>query len=238
MKRVIFESLQAARAGKRPVALVTNLDSGRQALLDGAEITGDLTLGRVVLDRARRAVVEDRSGALDGTSLFVHVFNPPLRMIVVGAVHIAQALVPMAALAGYEVIVVDPRRAWASEARFPDVTLSTDWPDEALKALKPDRRTAVLTLTHDPKLDDPALAEALRSPAFYIGALGSSRTHAKRLARLRELGFSEDDFARIHGPVGLAIGAQSPAEIALSILAEATQVRYGAPPLVRQEAAQ
>ncbi|MFQ5774426.1 MAG: XdhC family protein [Kiloniellaceae bacterium] len=238
MKRAILKALRAARAAKRPVALVTNLESGRQGLLDGGAVTGDLTLGGPVLRQVERALAEDRSGALEGTSLFVHVFNPPLRMIVVGAVHIAQALVPMAALAGYDVIVVDPRRAWASGARFPDVKPLTDWPDEAMQALAPDRRTAVVTLTHDPKLDDPALAEALRSPAFYIGALGSTRTHAKRLARLRELGFGEDDLARVHGPIGLAIGAKSPAEIALSILAQATQVLHGAPSLVRAEAAQ
>jgi len=227
MQRLVLDALLAARAAKRPAALVTNLESGRQALLDGDTITGDLTLGSVVLDRVRQAIAEDRSGALPETSLFVQAFSPPLRMIVVGAVHIAQALVPMATLAGYDVTVVDPRRAWATDARFPAVALSTDWPDEAMTALRPDRRTAVVTLTHDPKLDDPALLVALASEAFYIGALGSKRTHAKRLDRLRAQGADEARLARIHGPAGLAIGAKSPAEIALSILAQATQARYG-----------
>ena len=238
MKRAILQALRAARADKRPVALVTNLQTGRQALLDGDEVTGELTLGGVVLSRVERALAEDRSGTIEDTSLFVQVFNPPLRMIVVGAVHIAQALVPMAALAGYDVTVVDPRRAWATDARFPDVAPVTDWPDEALEALAPDRRTAVVMLTHDPKLDDPALAVALRSPAFYVGALGSTRTHAKRLDRLRETGLEDAQLARIHGPIGLAIGAKSPAEIALAILAQATQVLHGVPPLVAARAAQ
>lgn len=235
MRRPVLDALLAARADKRPVALVTNLDNGRQALLDGDDIVGDLTLGSVVLDRVRQAIVDDRSGALPDTSLFVQVNNPPLRMVVVGAVHIAQTLVPMATLAGYDVTVVDPRQAWATDARFPDVTLSTAWPDEALTALRPDRRTAVVTLTHDPKLDDPALRVALDSDAFYIGALGSKRTHAKRLDRLRGEGIDEARLARIHGPAGLAIGAKSPAEIAVSIVAQATQVLHGvAAPMVGQ----
>ena len=238
MKRAILQALLAARADKRPVALVTNLQTGRQALLDGTEVTGELTLGGVVLSRVERALAEDRSGTIDDTSLFVQVFNPPLRMIVVGAVHIAQALVPMATLAGYDVTVVDPRQAWATDARFPDVTRMTDWPDEALQALAPDRRTAVVTLTHDPKLDDPALAVALRSPAFYVGALGSTRTHAKRLDRLREAGLDDAQLARIHGPIGLAIGAKSPSEIALAILAQATQVLRGVSALVAAPATQ
>jgi xanthine dehydrogenase accessory factor len=147
-------------------------------------------------------------------------------MAVVGAVHIAQALAPMAVLAGYDVTVIDPRRAFATDARFPMVKLSTDWPDEALGALRPDRRMAVVTLTHDPKLDDPALEVALRSEAFYIGALGSARTHGKRLARFKELGFGDDQLARIHGPIGLRLGGRSPAEIAISIMAQVTQVLH------------
>ena len=142
----------------------------------------------------------------------------------VGAVHIAQTLVPMASLTGYDVTVVDPRRAFASDARFPGVDVRTDWPDEALEALKPDARTAVVTLTHDPKLDDPALDLALRSDAFYIASLGSKRTHAGRLERLGALGHDQATLARIHGPAGLTIGAVSPAEIALSVMAEMTGV--------------
>ncbi len=177
---------------------------------------------------AREALGRDRSGRIEdgGAALFVQVFNPPARLIVVGAVHIAQPLVPMAALAGDAVTVVDPRGAFATDRRFPGVSLTDDWPDQALAALAPDRRTAVVTLTHDPKLDDPALMAALRSEAFYIGALGSRRTHAARLERLREAGFDDTELARIHGPVGLSIGARSPAEIAVSILAQITEVAH------------
>jgi xanthine dehydrogenase accessory factor len=153
-------------------------------------------------------------------SFFLHVHTPPLRLIVVGAVHIAQALVPFAVGTGYAVTVVDPRRSFATDARFPDVAVRTDWPDEALDELRPDTRTAIVTLTHDPKLDDPALDRALRSPAFYIGALGSRKTHAARLSRLRALGHDDAALARIHGPVGLNLGAVSAPEIALSIIAQ------------------
>jgi xanthine dehydrogenase accessory factor len=159
---------------------------------------------------------------------FLHAYNPPMRLIVVGAVHISQALVPMAAQMGLSVVVVDPRRSFATEERFPNVTIMTDWTDEAIEALAPDVRTAVVTLTHDPKLDDPALDIALKSPAFYIGALGSRRTHARRLDRLRELGHSEETLARIKGPVGLDIGAVTAPEIALSILAEFVAARRNA----------
>jgi xanthine dehydrogenase accessory factor len=159
---------------------------------------------------------------------FIHPHNPPLRIIVVGAVHIAQAMAPMAAPLGFSMVVVDPRRAFASEERLPGVTLSTDWPDEAMEALAPDARTAVVTLTHDPKLDDPALDAALKSEAFYIGALGSRRTHAKRVARLTELGHGAEAMGRIHAPVGLNIEAITAPEIALSIMAEIVAARRGA----------
>ena len=170
----------------------------------------------------------DRSGFEDDDETFVTIHNPPLRLVVVGAVHIAQALVPLARIAGYDPIIVDPRAAFASPARFPGETLMHDWPDEALNALRLDARTAVVLLSHDPKLDDPALHAALQSDAFYIGALGSKRTHANRLDRLANAGFSADQKARIHGPVGLNIGSSGPAEIAVSILAEMTAVLRGA----------
>ena len=160
-------------------------------------------------------------------SWFLHAYNPPLRLVIVGAVHIAQALVPLAARLGYGVVVADPRRAFASDERFPNVAVSTDWPDEAMDALGPDSRTAVVTLTHDPKLDDPALDRALHSDAFYIGALGSRKTHAARLERLRALGHGDDSLSRIRGPVGLNIGAVSAPEIALSVLAQIVAVRRG-----------
>jgi xanthine dehydrogenase accessory factor len=230
MKRELLDRLLEARAAKRPLALVTDLATGRQALFCDNKLSGDLGLGDDQVGSLRKAIAADRSGALDGDGgLFVQVVNPPLRMVVVGAVHIAQTLVPMATLAGYEVIVVDPRRAWATTERFPGVTLTTEWPDDALTGLGLDRRSALVTLTHDPKLDDPALAVALRSDAFYIGSLGSKRTHGQRLERLRGQGFTKAELARIHGPVGLALGARSPAEIAVSILAQVTQVLHQAP---------
>lgn len=226
MKAELLDRLLADREAKRAVVVATNLASGAARLIypdDGADDP--------LLEDARRAARSDKGGIVEADEgrVFLNVYNPPLRLIVVGAVHIAQPLTRMALLAGYDVTVVDPRRAFASEDRFPGVGLTHDWPDEAMAALAPDRRTAVVTLTHDPKLDDPALAEALRSDAFYIGALGSTRTHARRKERLAEEGFSEQAMARIKGPIGLDIGAKSPAEIAVSILAEITaRLRNGA----------
>jgi len=222
---LLQQAIEAARSGK-PAALATNLKTGQQALVLGSGVEGDLKPDAALLDAVKRALADDRSATIETAegSVFIEVFNPKLRLFIIGAVHIAQPLAQMAALAGYLVTVIDPRSAFASGERFPGVTLSTEWPDEALQRLKPDRRSAVVTLTHDPKLDDPALAAALRSEAFYIGALGSKKTHAARLARLGELGFKDRDFARIHGPVGLDIGAVSPAEIAVSALAQITQV--------------
>jgi xanthine dehydrogenase accessory factor len=226
----LLAALQEARAAKRPVVLATKLPTGEQMLLPAPNAPAELA------QAAARALARDESGTVtlsDGQWL-LHVHNPPLRLIVVGAVHIAQALVPMAAQLGLAVTVVDPRRAFANPERFPDVTISTDWPDEAMDALAPDARTAVVTLTHDPKLDDPALDRALRSAAFYIGALGSRKTHAARLKRLRELGHDEAALARIRGPVGLPIEAVTAPEIALAILAELVAVRRNAP-LVQRE---
>ena len=233
MKATVFRALRQARDAKRPVVLATELSSGQQLLLDqdSLRLAGDLALNETLAAGAMQALAQDRSAFDGNTGVFLQVFNPPLRLIVVGAVHIAQALVPMAQVLGYAVTVIDPRRAWASAERFPGVSLTHDWPDEALAALQPDRRTAIVALTHDPKLDDPALTLALRSAAFYVGALGSRKTHEKRRQRLAEAGVSEAAFARIDGPIGLAIGAKSPAEIALSILGKITQVRHGAPDL-------
>jgi xanthine dehydrogenase accessory factor len=228
MKAALLKQVLADRAAKIPVALVTSLDDGRQAIVhdDGAP-SGDLTLDAAQLAEVRKALRSDESGLLEsaGGKLFAQVNNPPPRLLLVGAVHISQALAPMAAMAGYGVSVIDPRRAFATDERFPGIDMRSDWPDEAMEVLKPDRRTAVVTLTHDPKLDDPALQAALRSPAFYIGALGSRKTHAARLERLAAAGFTPEQTARIHGPVGLSIGALSPAEIAISALAQITEVR-------------
>ena len=193
--------------------LVTDLASWERQLLSGPEGP----LAETIAD----ALVSDRSAIADGR--FVHIHNPPLRLIVVGAVHIAQPLVPMARLAGYDVTLIEPRETFAAAHRFPGEEIVTDWPDEAIARLAPDARTAIVTLSHDPKFDDPALITALGSDAFYVGALGSKRTHGKRLARLRAAGLDERALARIHAPVGLDIGARSPAEIALSIMAEMTE---------------
>ncbi len=238
MKRDILDRLLEARAGKVPVALVTDLGTGLQSLVSHDAVHGGFGLEEHHLAEIRASLRQDHSGLVtfpdvegyedEGPRLFVHAHNPPLRLLVVGAVHIGQLLAPMAALAGYAVTVIDPRQAFATAERFPGVELVGSWPDEALTALGIDARTAVVTLTHDPKLDDPALLVALRSPAFYVGALGSSRTHAKRMDRLRDQGFSEADLLRIHAPVGLDIGAETPAEIALSVIAQVVAARRNA----------
>lgn len=226
MKRALLDALLAARTAGQPAALITCLESGDQALVSAGTVSGDAMLAAEVSDQLPALLAADRSELLrtERGEVFVLVLSPPLRLTIIGAVHIAQALVPMARLAGYAVTIVDPRRAFATEERFPDVELSHEWPDEALERLAPDANTAIVTLTHDPKLDDPALQVALRSEAFYIGSLGSRKTHAARLERLAEEGFSTADTARIHAPVGLDIGAQSPAEIAISIIAQMTDV--------------
>jgi xanthine dehydrogenase accessory factor len=226
VKRALLSRLLEARAAKRPAAHLRWLERGNEALVVAGEVAVGEPLSQAVLDAVRAAHRRDKGTTIqtDDGPLFIQVFNPPLRLIVVGAVHIAQALVPMASLVGYDVTVVDPRRSFASDARFPGVNVRTDWPDEALEELKPDARTAIVTLTHDPKLDDPALDLALRSDAFYIAALGSKRTHAARLERLAALGHEQPNLSRMHGPAGLAIGAVSPAEVALSVMAEMTQV--------------
>jgi xanthine dehydrogenase accessory factor len=236
MKHAVFQQLLAARADKRPVVLVTELESGNQALVfagDNGGGGGGSGLAAEIVAAARDALRAGRSAIVDQQHTgrtFLHVFNPPLRLFVVGAVHIAQALAPMAAMLGYGVAVIDPRRAFATPERFAALRVLDDWPDEALAGEHLDARSAVVTLTHDPKLDDPALAAALRSDAFYIGCLGSRRTHAKRLQRLTAAGFEVRSLDRLHGPVGLDIGASSPAEIATAILAEMTQtLRRGGP---------
>jgi xanthine dehydrogenase accessory factor len=225
VKPAVLARLQALRAAATPVALLTNLRSGQQLLVTAADSEGELCLDVDMVAAAQEALRNDACTSFETPAgrIFVHVFAPPPRLIVVGAVHIAEPLARMAALAGYGVTIVDPRRAFAASQDFREVSVSGDWPDEALDKLKPDMRSA----THDPKLDDPALDTALRSQAFYIGALGSRKTHAARLARLAALGHDEKALARIHGPVGLDIGALSPAEIALSIMAQVTAVRRG-----------
>ncbi len=224
----MLNAILEARARARPLVLFTDLASGAQ----NAWEPGSAPCPEPALeDAAREALGADRSRTVetDGRRLFVQAFNPPLRMFVVGAVHITQALAPMAAMLGYAVTVIDPRRAVATPERFPGVSLSDEWPDDALAAEVLDARSALETLTHDPKIDDPALEAALASPAFYVGSLGSRRTHAARLERLAGRGVAEEALARIHAPIGLDIGARSPAEIAAAVVAQVTAVlRRGA----------
>jgi xanthine dehydrogenase accessory factor len=207
--------LVAARAAPRPVALVTDTTTWtRRILTPGADVATDARLR------------SDLSG-MEEDQRFIAIHNPPLRLIVVGAVHIAQPLLTIARECGYACTLIDPRAAFGSAERFPGETIVDDWPDEALAALKPDARTAIVTLTHDPKLDDAAIRIALKSQAFYLGCLGSKKTHAKRLDRLAAEGFTPDDIAKIHAPVGLDIGAKTPAEIAVSVMAQITQTLRG-----------
>jgi len=205
----LLADLVARRAAREQVGYVVDTRDWARHLI-GPETHGD---------RFRL----DRSGFEEDGATFIGIHNPPLRLVVVGGVHIAQPLMQMAGLLGYDAVLVDPREAFASEARFPGQVLIHDWPDAALAAHGLDARTAVVTLTHDPKLDDPAIVTALRSSVFYLGCLGSKRTHGKRVARLEQAGFGAGDMARIHAPVGLDIGARSPAEIAVAVLAEITQ---------------
>lgn len=219
MKRALLEQLLADRREKKPVVVATRLSDGDQRLLyPGVADDDESEIVRTVL-RSDRCVTSEAE-----PPVFYQPFNPPLRLAVIGAVHIAQPLCTMASLAGYEVTVIDPREAFAAPERFANVSLRTEWPDEALESLAPDNRTAIVTLTHDPKLDDPALQVALKSDAFYVGSLGSRKTHASRVRRLQKAGFGDDAIARIHAPVGLPIGSRSPAEIALSVLAQVTKV--------------
>lgn len=211
-------------AARRAVALITNLATGAWSL---AHASGDVGQGLTpALHDAFRCDKSVKLAGVDG-ELFINVFNPTPRLIVVGAVHIAQQLVPMARALGHEVIVLDPRSAFATQERFGDTRIVREWPDEALPKIGLDARTALIALTHDPKLDDPALTMALASDAFYVGALGSRKTHAKRVERLLQAGVPAADIERIHAPIGLDLGAQGAAEIALSIVAEITAVQRG-----------
>ncbi|HVL73389.1 MAG TPA: XdhC family protein [Beijerinckiaceae bacterium] len=217
MRLDLLARLNAERAARRAAILVTDLDGGEQRLVREPEVAGD-PHAEILAERLRQG----RSGLVeaDGRRLFLTVQVPPVRAIVVGAVHISQALAPMARGLDLDVTIVDPRTAFATPERFPDVPVLAEWPDEALPRLGLDRYTALIALTHDPKIDDPALSAALQAECFYVGALGSKKTHARRVERLAEAGFREAEIGRIHAPIGLDIGAVSPAEIAVSILAE------------------
>ena len=227
MKSDVLSAILRAKRAKVPVALLTQLPTGEQIVVGAASVPEDAGIDPAAITRSRELLAEDRSERFDSTSgpVFIQVFNPPCKLILVGAVHIAQPLARLGALAGYEILIIDPRRAFAEAERFAGLSVDARWPDLALAEVTADRRTALVTLTHDPKLDDPVLDWALRSPAFYIGALGSRKTHESRLHRLAERGFAAADCTRIYGPVGLSIGAVTPAEIAISIMAQITQVR-------------
>jgi xanthine dehydrogenase accessory factor len=223
----VLSSLLDAHADKRDVALVTDLEDGVKGRIYSDSEEGDLVMTAEQLAETRSLLRAGSSGVLSqaGQELFVRSYVQPLRMIIVGAVHIAQILAPMAMLAGCAVSVVDPRSAFGNAERFPGVTLNNDWPDDALEALAIDSQTAVVTLSHDPKIDDPALQVALKSSAFYIGCLGSKRTHAMRVERLAGIGLGEY-LGRINAPVGMRLGGRAAAEIAVSILAEVIRTRY------------
>lgn len=218
MRLELLTALNAARADRLAAVLVTDLDGGAARLVTAETLAGD-----PLEEAIRTALRTGRSGVVEGTRAFLTVQVPPARMVVIGAVHISQALVPMARMVGYDPVIVDPRTAFATPERFPGVTLLAQWPDEALPGLEVDRYTAFIALTHDPKIDDPALMHAFEKDCFYIGALGSRKTHTRRVERLTANGASPEVLARIKAPVGLAIGAITPAEIAVSILAEVTQ---------------
>lgn len=219
MRLDILSALNAERTARRAAIVVTVVDSGRQRLVRRADAANDPLAG-LLLKRLRSG----KSG-MEETSegrVFLTVHVPPPRLVVTGAVHISQALAPMAKIAGYDVTIIDPRTAFASPERFPDVRVIAQWPHEALPPLNIDHYTAFAALTHDPKIDDPALIHALNSDCFYIGALGSKKTHARRVARLKEQGVADTAIARVHAPIGLAIGAVSPPEIAVATLAQIT----------------
>jgi xanthine dehydrogenase accessory factor len=226
LKIAFLEQLLAARRERTPIAVLTALKTGAQKWVTDERCAGELELSEDELRLARQAILDDRSQLLErpGGELYIEVWNVPVRLVIVGAVHIAQSLVPIARLMGFEIVVVDPRSRFASEARFPATCLVVEWPESAIPSLGLDRRTAVVALTHNPRIDDPALMAALRSAAFYIGALGSRRTHEQRRERLAGEGFDAAAQSRIHAPIGLAIGASSPGEIAVAIAAEIVAV--------------
>ena len=219
MKLELLKTLNAERAARRAVVVVTDVASGQQRLVRGADIAKDPL--KALLEKRIRMAKSGMEETPQG-KMFLTVHVPSPQLVITGAVHISQTLAPLGHLLGYAVTVVDPRTAFATIERFPDVKVIAEWPDVALPPLNVDHYTAFVALTHDPKIDDPALLHALQRDCFYIGALGSKKTHAKRVARLKEKGISDADIARIHAPIGLDIGAVSPAEIAVAIMGEIT----------------
>jgi xanthine dehydrogenase accessory factor len=226
MRLDILKALNAERAARRAAIVVTDVASGAQRFVKKSEVGADPL--RETLEAALRSGKSGMAETQQGR-VFLTVHVPPPRLVVTGAVHISQALAPMAKLLGYDVVIVDPRTAFATPERFPDVKLIAEWPDQALPPLAIDGYTAFVALTHDPKIDDPALTHALARDCFYIGALGSKKTHARRLERLKAEGISDAALARIHAPIGLNIGAVSPSEIAVAIMGQITERLRKAP---------
>lgn len=226
MRLDILKALNAERAARRAAIVVTDVASGEQRFVRKADVAADPLRGELeaALRSGKSGMVETPHGRM-----FLTVHVPPPRIVAIGAVHISQALAPMAKLLGYDVVIIDPRTAFATPERFPDVKLIAEWPDQALPPLNVDGYTAFVALTHDPKIDDPALTHALARDCFYVGALGSRKTHARRIERLKGQGLGDDALARIHAPIGLAIGAVSPPEIALAIMGQIT-ARLRLPP--------
>jgi xanthine dehydrogenase accessory factor len=230
----LLAAVNAERAARGACAVVINLRSGAERLVRLSDLAADRLAARLEQRlRRRESGVEESDGQLD----FVTVYAPPIRLIAIGAVHISQALAPMAELAGFETMVIDPRTAFATADRFPGAHLVTEWPQDALTALGLDPATAIVLLTHEPRIDDEALVAALKADCFYIGALGSRKTHGRRLERMRAFGFSAAALERIHAPIGLDIGAKSPAEIAVAILGEIIGAMHQSPSSKSERAA-
>ena len=227
MQKEILDIILTSRSKKQTLAVITRVADGMQWAVLENDSENHEVFTPLDIDTIKASMRDNKSSLISDEKFFVHIYTPPLRLIIIGAVHIAQFLAPMAKVAGFDVTVVDPRSSFATPSRFPEINLSDEWPDDGILKLKPDTRTAVVTLTHDPKLDDPALVETLKTPAFYIASLGGSRTHGKRLERLKSEGFDEKELLRINGPAGLDIGSVAPSEIAISILAELTAALHG-----------
>lgn len=224
MKDETLSLILSEKNNRNTIIVATEINSGEQIIINEKN---DTDINNKILIAAKNNIIQGKSEILEieSNKWFLNITLPPLRLITVGAVHIAQPLAEIATISGYEVIIIDPRAAFANNQRFPDIKIINEWPEVALNELGIDNRTAVVTLTHDPKLDDSALNAALKSKAFYIGSLGSKKTHKARVKRLKIANFSEDEIKRIHGPIGLAIGAKSPQEIAISIISEIITIR-------------
>ncbi len=222
MKDKTLQLVLSEKNNRNIIIVATELESGQQIILNNNDKNNQIYISAKSLIKQGKSDIIN----IDNQRWFINISLPPLRLVTVGAVHIAQPLAEIATIAGYEVTIIDPRAAFANNKRFPNINIVNEWPEEALIDFKIDNRTAVVTLTHDPKLDDSALYAALNSKAFYIGSLGSKKTHNARIERLKIAGFNEDAIKNIHGPVGLSIGAKSPQEIAISIMSELVLCRH------------